>query len=242
MFDASGNRKMLMANDNHPQKSIIRIEYIHDIICSWCPIGLRHIDLAIAALNPSIDFELKFLPFELNPDMPHEGEAIPDYFKRRSGWSAEKFASYAKSVVETAAAVDLVYDYAKRTHYFNTAKAHRLIDFAEQFGKQKIVVDILTQQYFKNGVNIAGTDALVAIAESAGLNSSETRDILNATTRSMTLEAKYAKVRGIDVKSTPTLLINGETLIPGSNSTDFFKQAFVSIAQDQSEQALKRKG
>lgn len=231
-----------MSNDNHLQKPIIRIAYIHDVICSWCPIGLRHVDRAMASLNSEIDFELKFLPFELNPAMPPEGETIPDYFRRRSGWSAETFARYVQSVVETAASVDLVYDYAKRTHYYNTAKAHRLIDFAESSGMQKIVVDRLTRQYFEDGVNIARTEALVEIAESVGLNGSLAHDALNAPTRSETLESKYEQVRGLPVKSTPSLLINDELLIQGSNSTDFFKTTFASIARGQFEPKFKQHG
>ena len=215
------------------RKPSITIEYVHDVVCSWCPIGLQNVKSAIEALKDEIDFDLRFLPYELNPTMPPEGEAIERYFARRSGWTAEKFKAYAVTVVEKAKAVGLTYDYSKRTHYYSTAAAHRLIHFAEQFGEQQRIVDALTTAYFTNGVNVSNIDNLVEIAASVGQNRSKLLDYLYADQLDPALLAKQEKVRRLHIQSVPSMLIDDETFIQGSNSAEFFNEAFVKISQHQ---------
>lgn len=215
-----------MTEQTHQPKPKLLIELIHDVICSWCPIGLQNIRAAMTALDQDIDFELKFLPYELNPEMPPEGEPVEHYLIRRNGWSHDQFAKYADRVVEKATAVGLTYDYSKRTHYHNTAKAHRLIDFAEQTGQQLEVVDALTEAYFQNGIDISKTDHLTDLALQVGLNAAAVKDVFEATSTRSSLRAKYDRVRGLAVKSTPSLLIDQRVFITGSNSAEYFTRAF----------------
>jgi len=220
-----------MRNTIQGQRSKISIEYIQDVICSWCPIGLRHVTHAIRSLSNQIDFELKFLPFELNPDMPPKGESIRAYFARRKGWSDTQFSDYAQTVVATAGSVGLIYDYEKRTHYFNTAKAHRLIDFAEQKGRQADAVDMLTNLYFQHGVDVSDTDQLLEIGTELDFDQTQLRAILNAAHPTPDLREKYQRVAALKVSSAPSLLINGTTFIQGSNSQEYFVKLFSDFGQ-----------
>lgn len=222
-----------MLNKTSNAKANISIEYIHDVICSWCPIGLRHVNQAIDTLSNDMSFELTFLPFELNPDMPPEGEAIDAYFKRRMGWTSQQFSNYADTVVEKANAVGLVYDYGKRTHYYNTAKAHRLIDIAKQSEQQLETVDALTRLYFRDGGDISNTATLVDLAITLELDAQKVQSALDAKDPTPSLSDKYKRVKSLPVKSTPSMLINGETLVQGSNSTESFIELFSNIHQKQ---------
>ena len=100
---------------------------IHDIICSWCPIGYRNIKSALAEFESQLDVEFRFLPYELNPEMPADGERIDVHLKRRNDWNDEQFLRYREELVETARQAGLNYDFGKRTHYWNTALAHKLL-------------------------------------------------------------------------------------------------------------------
>lgn len=193
----------------------------------------------MTALDGDINFELKFLPYELNPEMPPEGELIDHYLIRRNGWSQDQFAKYADMVVEKAAVVGLTYDYSKRTHYYNTAKAHRLIDFAEQTGQHVKVVDALNKAYFRNGIDISRTENLVILATENGLDPAAANAALNATAISSSLRGKYQRVRSLSVKSTPSLLINQQVFVQGSNSPDYFAEVFSEFAQNKAEGASR---
>lgn len=227
-----------MTNQSHPAKPKLRIELIHDVICSWCPIGLQNIRAAMTALDQDIDFELNFLPYELNPEMPPEGEPIEQHLIRRNGWTRDQFTDYAAMVVEKAEAVGLTYDYSKLTHYYNTAKAHRLIDFAEQTGQHVEIVDALTKAYFPDGIDISRTDTLVKLATENGLDPAAANAALNAAAISSSLRVKYRRVRSLSVKSTPSLLINQQVFVQGSNSAEYFEAVFADIAQNKAEGAL----
>lgn len=112
----------------------LKIEMVHDVVCSWCPIGYSNIQKAIDNLGIEVDFH--FLPFELNPKMPCEGEEIASYFKRIQGWNSATLLDYQTTLVKTAKNAGVNIDFSKRTHYYNTKNAHKLIHLAEQFNKQ----------------------------------------------------------------------------------------------------------
>lgn len=210
-------------------KTKINIELIHDVVCSWCPIGYSYIIAALKQLDNQIEVEFKFLPYELNPEMPKEGESIEDHLKRRNNWNTEELLRYRENLVETAIQAGLTYDFGKRTHYWNTAKAHILIHFAEKFDKQEQVNRVLIQQYFTEGLNVDDAESLANIASSVGLN----RDDMIAAFTSPEIAAeileKQARVHSFNVRSVPTFIINDIELVPGSNSVEFFVQYFSDL-------------
>ena len=210
-------------------KTKIKIEQIHDVVCSWCPIGYRYIKAALKQLDDQIEVEFKFLPFELNPEMPKKGESIEDHLKRRNSWNTEELFRYRENLVETARQAGLTYDFGKRTHYWNTAKAHSLIHFAEKFDKQEQVNRVLIQQYFTEGLDVDDAESLADIASSVGLN----RDNVIAAFTSPEIAAemleKQARVHGFNVRSVPTSIINDTELVRGSNSVEFFVQYFSDL-------------
>ena len=127
-----------------PSKKI-KIELIHDIICSWCPIGYNNIKAALARHDDVLDPEFRFLPYELNPDMPAQGERIEVHLKRRNNWSIQQLLRYREDLVETANRAGLTYDFARRTDYWNTSRAHVLMHIAEKHGKQQLTNETLIQ-------------------------------------------------------------------------------------------------
>jgi len=200
----------------------IKIEVIHDVVCSWCPIGIKNIRTALETLNKQIEAEIIYLPFELNPTMPSEGETIEAHLMRRNEWTKDQYLTYRKSLIETASKAGLIYDFNRRTHYYNTAKAHRLIHYAQNFNKQGAIVDALTEKYFTQGWNISKTEILLDIATSTGLNRKRAKQAIQS---GESIQEKYKRASNITTGSVPAFVIN-EELIHGSNSVDFFINIF----------------
>jgi len=207
-------------------KRKIEIKMVHDVVCSWCPIGYSNITAALTALSDKIKAEITFLPFELNPNMAAEGETIEAHLKRRNGWTTEQLLRYRTGLIETAKSAGLTYNFSKRTHYRNTAKAHTLIHWAEKFGKQEAVNRALIQGYFTDGINVDSTDDLLEIARSVGLDPVSTKEALGSSKISHELQLKKDRVRGMNVTSVPSFLIDGVEFVPGSNFVDYFVQYF----------------
>ena len=230
-----------MLDKTQPAKPLVSIEYVHDVVCSWCPIGLQNIFRAIDVLGDQIDFEIRFLPYELNPEMAPEGERIDAYLRRRNGWNRAQFEDYADMVVQKAANVGLTYDYNKRTRYYNTGKAHRLIDLAEQSERQVALVHALTLGYFRDGVDISDTDSLIEIAAAVGLDQDMASATLEEDQPSAKLREKYRRVRSLEIKSVPSMLIDGRRFVQGSHSPEFFTRLFSDLTQAQSVSAARQR-
>ena len=215
-------------------KTKINIELIHDVVCSWCPIGYSYVKAALEQLDRKIEVELKFLPYELNPEMPKEGESIESHLKRRNNWNTEELLRYRENLVETAIQAGLTYDFGKRTHYWNTAKAHTLIHFAEKFDKQEQVNRVLIQQYFAEGLNVDDGESLANIASSVGLNHDDVIAAFTSPEIAAEMLEKQARVHSFNVRSVPTFIINDIASVPGSNSVDFFVQYFSDLLAETS--------
>jgi len=199
----------------------LKIEMVHDIVCSWCPIGYNNIKTAIKNLNIEVDF--RFLPFELNPKMGAGGELIASYFHRQFDWNEHKLLAYQKSLVTTAAEAGITIDFSKRTHYYPTKNAHLLIHWAEQFNKQIDVNECLITAYFKDGQDISEIAVLLNIAEKLGLDRQATHAALTSTGLKQSLNQKTSRYKAFNISSIPAFILNDSTMISGSNSVQYFE-------------------
>jgi predicted DsbA family dithiol-disulfide isomerase len=212
----------------------VKIEVIQDLVCSWCPIGRSNLKSALKILDKQIEVEIKYLPFELNPDMSSGGEAIEAHLMRRNGWTKEQFMHYRTDLVGVAKEAGLIYDYSKRTHYYNTAKAHRLVHYAQVFQKQDAIIDALTEQYFTQGVNLSEDKNLLDIAASVGLDREQAKWALSSVEIadiSENIQHKYDRVREFAVSSVPAFIINDTEFVRGANSVEFFVRYFSRLGK-----------
>jgi len=210
--------------------NVLKIEMVHDIVCSWCPIGYNNMKTAIAKLNIEVDF--RFLPFELNREMNESGESIAGYFQRQFGWDEHKLMEYQKSLVATAAHSSVSIDFSKRKFYYNTRYAHLLMHWAEGFNKQTTLNERLIIGYFNDGENISDLTLLLNIAEEIGLDRKETKAALTSTQLNQQLDDKVARYNAFDIRSIPAFIINETELISGSNSVEFFEKMLMQLIDE----------
>ncbi len=205
----------------------LKIEMIHDVVCSWCPIGYSHIKEALHRLNIKADFH--FLPYELNPDMSEKGEAIDRFFQRRHQWDQSKLLNYQENVTAVAASAGVRIDFSKRTHYYNSGKAHQLMHWAEGYGRQQELNELLIDAYFKHGLDIGDPLILIDLVEQLGLDSSKAIQVLNSSVVDEKLLLKKQRIQRLAVQSIPAFIVNDSTLISGSKSVNEFEQILRSI-------------
>ena len=208
----------------------IKIEMIHDLVCSWCPIGYRHLMTAVKRLEGKVDVDIHFLPFQLNPDMPAQGQLIADYFQQRMGWDAKKLAEYQASLIETGKAANVIYDFSKRTHYYNTHKGHCLIHWAEKFGQHQALNELMITAYFTQGKNLNDENVLSELVEELGLEPNEALKALRDPSLEKELNDKKKRVDALNITSIPAFLINGKHLVTCSNSADFFEDTLIKFS------------
>jgi len=184
---------------------------------------------ALHRLNIEADFH--FLPYELNPDMSELGEAIDRFFERRHQWGQSKLLDYQKNLLPVAASADVTIDFSRRTHYYNSAKAHQLMHWAEGFNQQQTLNELLIDAYFKHGLDISNTLILLDLVEKLGMDSSQAEQLLNSSIVDAQLLLKKQRVQQLALSSIPAFIINENTLISGSNSVYYFGQALGALLE-----------
>jgi len=214
----------------------LKIEMVHDIVCSWCPIGYNNIQMAITNLNIEVDF--KFIPYELNPEMPEKGETIARYFKRQFGWDDCKLLEYQNSLVKTAVSAGVTINFSKRLNYYNTKKAHKLMHWAECFHKQTDLNERLIKAYFEEGQDISNTDVLLDIAVHVGLDRVSTETALSSAQLAQELDRKIKRQKTLNIRSIPAFILDETALISGSQSVEFFEETLSTYID---ESVIKQK-
>lgn len=146
-----------------------RLEIVSDAICPWCWIGKAHLDGALAILAAEgLTFDIGWLPFQLNPDMPAQGVD-------RRAYRTEKFGSWERSleldaqVADAGRAAGLAFRHDLMARTPNTVEAHRLIRLAGPAGLQHAVAERLFRAYFQEGADIGDAAVLARLGAEAGL-------------------------------------------------------------------------
>jgi predicted DsbA family dithiol-disulfide isomerase len=205
----------------------LKIEMVHDVVCSWYPIGYSHMKKALHRLNIKADFH--FLPYELDPDMSEKGESIDRFFERRHQWDQSKLLNYKENVTAVAASAGVSIDFSKHTHYYNSGKAHQLMHWAEGYGRQQELNELLIDAYFKHGLDIGDPLILIDLVEQLGLDSSKAKQVLCSSVVDKQLLLKNQRIQRLAVQSIPAFVVNDSKLISGSKSVNDFEQILKSI-------------
>ena len=200
------------------------IDVISDVVCPWCFIGKRRLERALAT-RPDLEVETLWRPFQLNPDMPREGMERQSYLVAKFG-SAEDAERIYATIAKAGAEENIAFDFESIRRTPNTIKAHRLIRFAGENGRQDEVVELLFRRYFEDGMDIGDDDGLVDIAAGAGLDADSVRAHL-ATDRDLeAVRIEDLQARRLGVTGVPCFVIDRRYAISGAQTPEVFLRAF----------------
>ena len=212
----------------------MRIDFVSDVVCPWCVIGLKGLEEALANIGDEIEPEIVFHPFELNPDMPAEGEGLADHVRRKYGASPEQSAANRSHIVDRAAEVGFTIGFRPDGRIWNTFDAHRLLHWAQGQGDgaQHRLKMALFGAYFTDGKNVADASTLLDAAEAAGLDREAAAAILagDSFTEEVRGEENYWRREGIN--AVPAVIINGKYMISGGHPPAAFEKALRRIAAE----------
>ncbi|QHG65692.1 DsbA family oxidoreductase [Pseudomonas putida] len=212
-------------------KHTVKIDFVSDVVCPWCALGSTALDQAIANVAGEIDVKLTFKPFELNPDMPAEGEDAIQHMIRKYGRTSHQVAERNQMIIERGRELGFEFNLERRTHFFNTHDAHRLLFWAANEGFQSELHRALIEAYFVNGQNPSSHETLVALAQKVGLNAQQAQVVLESgqfTDEIRALENFYLD-RGIN--SVPAIVLNNRQVVAGSQPVEYYEQVLRQAAQ-----------
>lgn len=203
----------------------MRIDFISDISCPWCALGLVALEKALAQLGDEIQYELHFQPFELNPDMPAEGKDLTQYLAEKYSLPVEQIEANHENIRKRGEQLGFVF--GKRERIWNTFDAHRLLYWADRCGEglQRKLKLALMQAYQTEGKNPGDHQLLLQLVTEVGLDQAEAKAILQT-------DAFAAEVRNLErewhlsgINAVPSLVINQQHLLQGAQPVELLVSA-----------------
>lgn len=212
----------------------LRIDFVSDVVCPWCAIGLKSLELALERTRGEVEAELHFQPFELNPQLAAEGEDAAGHLQRKYGITAEQAEANQRAIVERGAALGFTFDMDRRSRIYNTFDAHRLLHWAEGegAGRQRALKHALLRAYFTEGRDVSDRDTLVEIAGSAGLPAERAREILDSGEFADEVRIGEQFFQSHGIRAVPAIIIERKHLVSGGQPPEVFEQALRQIAAE----------
>jgi predicted DsbA family dithiol-disulfide isomerase len=208
----------------------MKIDFVSDVSCPWCVIGLQSLEAALANLRGELDVDLHFQPFELNPQMGPGGQDIVEHLAEKYGSTPEQLERSQEMIRARGAALGFTFDMHKRRRIYNTFDAHRLLHWAAGEGKQQALKHALFAAYFTEGRDPSDHGVLAQIAERVGLDAMRARQILASDEYAKDVRARERFYSERGIHAVPSLVVNDGHLIQGGQPVEVFEQALRQLA------------
>ena len=210
-------------------KPTIKIDYVSDIACPWCAVGLGNLNQAMAELSDKINFEVHFRPFELNPNMPYGGQDAIEHLTEKYGFTAEQVKANQANIRMKALEAGFVFHPEGRKRVYNTFDAHRLLYWAgKEYGlqKQAALKKELLNTYFCLAVSLDDPENLLDAVKRAGLNQGRAQEALKNNEFEKEVRDEEATYTSAGINSVPSIILNDQYLLQGAQPPEAFVNAF----------------
>ncbi|RVU86044.1 DsbA family oxidoreductase [Leucothrix sargassi] len=213
--------------------SNLQIEIVSDVMCPWCIVGYKGLASALEKLSPEIQADINWLPFELNPQMPPEGQDMEEHIMEKYGITKEQSAENRAVLTQRGKDVDFEFNFSETMRMINSFDLHRLLAWAKEQGKQNELQMVMFDAHFTDNLPLDNHDNLLKLVGDIGLDTEAAKEVLNsdAFAQQVREEQRFSLENGIS--SVPSFIINRKHLISGGQSAETFEQALKQIAQEQ---------
>ncbi len=210
----------------------VQIDFVSDVVCPWCAVGLASLERAIERIGPGLQVEWRIQPFELNPGLGREGEGIAEHLGRKYGLDAEELRRNGEALVQRAAAVGFHIDLEKRDQIYNTFDAHRLLHWAGEQGaeRQLALKRALLRAYHGEGRDVSDPQVLGQIAGEAGLDAEAAAKVLASDQYADEVRAQERFFTERGIHAVPAVILNQQYLISGGQPPEVFENALRQLS------------
>ncbi|MCZ4318779.1 DsbA family oxidoreductase [Aequorivita viscosa] len=212
-------------------KEKIKIDIVSDVVCPWCIIGYKRLEKAISELGIADQVEIEWQPFELNPNMPAEGQNVQEHIAEKYGSSLEQQKESQQFMAKSGAELGFTFNYYDEMRMGNTFDAHVLLDYAKDFGKQTELNLRLITAFFSEQKDVSDRVILKQALLDVGLNAEEALAKLDDENARKEVKSKEGYWRNLGVSSVPTIVFNRTSAVTGAQPVDVFKQVLTELVE-----------
>lgn len=219
----------------------LRIDFVSDVACPWCAVGLGGLEQALARLAPNITATIHLQPFELNPHMGPGGQDLGEHLTQKYGTNAEQQAEIRQTISARGEEVGFAFHPNGRGRVYNTLSCHRLLYWAESLdddeqshGYALALKKALLHAYQGRAENMDDPRVLLACVAEVGLDVDDASAVLQSQAFAQEVRDREAFFAKAGIQSVPAIIINRRHLISGGQPAHVFEQALRQIAHDSS--------
>ncbi|GGG44647.1 DsbA family oxidoreductase [Bizionia arctica] len=210
-------------------KEKLKIDIVSDVVCPWCTIGYKRLEKAISELGIQDQVEIEWQPFELNPNMPAEGQNVNEHISEKYGSTLEQQKESKQHMTEVGKELGFTFDYFDDMRMVNTFDAHVLLEYAKEFGKQTELKMRLTTSFFSERKDVSQREILKQALLDVGLNAEEGLARLDNDEARKEVRSKEDYWKNLGVNSVPTIVFNRKSAVTGAQPVDTFKQVLKEL-------------
>lgn len=212
----------------------VRIDFVSDIACPWCAIGLASLQKAIDQVGSEVKTEISFQPYELNPQMPVGGRDVFEYLTEKYGRTLAEVQASQENIYRRAANVGFAFHPEGRKRVYNTFNAHRLLHWAKEEHGAEAQVRLkkeLFHTYFTLAINFDDQQNILDAVARAELPTKRAQEILNSDEFSQAVRDQEQKYMQLGINSVPAIIFNNQYLVQGGQAPEVFAKALLEYSQ-----------
>ncbi|MBQ0769516.1 MAG: DsbA family oxidoreductase [Bizionia sp.] len=214
-------------------KTKIKIDVVSDVVCPWCAIGYKRLEQAITEMGIQDKIELAWQPFELNPNMPPEGQNVEEHITEKYGSTPEQQKESKAHMTAVGAELGFKFDYFKDMRMVNTFDAHVLLDYAKGQGKQTALKMRLMNSFFGERKDVSNRSVLKEELEAVGLNATEALAVLDNDDMRNKIKFEENYWKNLGVSSVPTVVFNRKSAVNGAQPVAVYKQILTELLESE---------
>ena len=207
----------------------IQLDIVSDVVCPWCIIGYKNLQKAINELGVEDQIDLQWQPFELNPNMPPEGQNLREHVAEKYGSSLEESNQSRINIRQRGEEVGFTFNFFEEMKIVNTREAHILLEYAYEQGKQTALKLALFDAAFTDQKDVSDRNTLLDVASKVGLDSDEanTRLTTQSYLEQVVDHEKYWQ--GLGISAVPTVVFNRQSALSGAQPVEAYKQVITEL-------------
>lgn len=208
----------------------LRIDIVSDVVCPWCIVGYRQLEQALT--ETGTPYEIHWHPFELNPDMPAEGQNLREHLIEKYGTTKEQSEANRAHITQAGAALGFEFHFADDMRMHNTFNVHQLLHWADQQGRKHDLKQALFAAHFTHHKNLSDDNVLADVAAEIGLPRDEALAVLKD--QRFANEVRAAEKYWVDagVRGVPAIVFNRRHLVTGAQGTENYKQILAQLTAE----------
>lgn len=209
------------------QSRALKIDIVSDVVCPWCIVGYRQLQQAID--NTGIDAEIHWHPFELNPDMPPEGQDLREHIAEKYGSSAEDSRKSREHLSAVGAELGFAFSFPDDMRMVNTFDTHQLIHWAETHERAMEMKLALFTTHFSDNKDISSHEILADVAQSIGLERAEALLVLQDQRFAAEVRERQSRWLKKGIQGVPAVVFESKYMVSGAQGVERFEQCLQEI-------------